>query len=230
MVKKSILLWGGGLRGLKIYNYFKSNKAFLQKNIRVKYIFDPSKNKLSFENKAIFSNKKSTLNKAFKECKYFLVAIGSNLGKARYLISLELMKKGLIPLEYIHKEAFIDKSSKIGKGIQTEPRAVIQGNCKIGDFCIINTNSTIDHGSSLGNGCHIMSGAVICGDVKIDDFVTVGANATILPYVKIETGAYIGAGSVVTKNVKKNEVIIGNPGRKIKYHKHKFDISMFKSK
>ena len=44
----------------------------------------------------------------------------------------------------------------------------------------------------------------------------------------IESGAIIGAGSVVTKNVKKNELMTGNPAKKIKLVTHKFDLSYFK--
>jgi len=225
---KKILLWGGGLRSYKLYNFFKNNKSLDNKNLRVKYIFDPTKNKLTFTHNCIFSNKKIDLKKFIKNSNFFLVAIGSNYGMARCLISNELIKNNLKPLNYIHKNSFIDKTSKLGIGVQIEPGAIIQGKCEINDFSIINTNTTIDHGTTIGKGCHIMSGAVITGGVKVSNYATIGANATVLPYLTIGSGAYIGAGSVVTHDVKKNEIVVGNPAKKIKNHKHIYDLSPFK--
>jgi acetyltransferase-like isoleucine patch superfamily enzyme len=73
-----------------------------------------------------------------------------------------------------------------------------------------------------------MTGASVAGRVNVGDFVTIGTNATILPDIKIGSGSYIGAGSVVIKSVKKNTIVVGNPAKKIKSNKQKFDISYFK--
>ena len=227
--KKNILIWGGGLRSLKIYNFLKNSFLIKQKNLEVKYIFDSFIKRLSYKKKKInFSNNVSDLNKIIKNSHYFIVAVGSEYGLARFLISKNLESKNLKPLNIINKFSIIDKTSTIGKGLQIEPGAIIQGNSKVGNYCIINTNATVDHGTVIGNGCHVMTGAAIAGRVSIGDFVTIGTNATILPDIKIAEGAYIGAGSVVVKNVKKNEVVAGNPARKIRLNKHKYDISFFK--
>jgi acetyltransferase EpsM len=231
------LIWGGGLRSLKIYtclnNLSNLNKKFLnlKKNkIKTKYIFDTFIENLSFKSNSIFSNKSSDLNKIMSDCSFFVVAVGAAYGKARYLTSKELEKRNLLPLGIVNKFSIIDKTAVIGKGPQIEPGAIVQGHCQIGDYCIVNTNATIDHGSLIGNGCHIMTGASVAGRVQMGDYVSVGTNATILPDIKIASGAYIGAGSVVTKDVKKNEVVTGNPAKKIKLNIHKFDLSPFKFK
>jgi len=52
----------------------------------------------------------------------------------------------------------------------------------------------------------------------IENDVWVGHGAIILPSVtKIENGAIIGAGSVVTENVPPYAIVVGNPGRIVKY-------------
>ena len=54
--------------------------------------------------------------------------------------------------------------------------------------------------------------------IEIGNDVWIGANAVILPEVKqIGDGAIIGAGSVVFKDVPPYAVVLGNPGRVIKY-------------
>ncbi|WP_171032382.1 acyltransferase [Polaribacter aestuariivivens] len=52
--------------------------------------------------------------------------------------------------------------------------------------------------------------------IKIGDNVFIGANSIILKGVTIDDGAVIGAGSVVSRNVGSNEIVAGNPAKKIK--------------
>lgn len=53
--------------------------------------------------------------------------------------------------------------------------------------------------------------------------VWIGTRALILPGVKIGNGAVIGAGAVVAKDVPDYAVVVGNPGRIVKY---RFDETM----
>ena len=94
---KNTLIWGGGLRSLKIYTCLNKlsslNKKYINiKNnkIKTKYVFDTFIKKLNFEIDSIFSNKSIDLNKIIKNCSFFVVAVGAGHGKARYLISKEL--------------------------------------------------------------------------------------------------------------------------------------------
>jgi acetyltransferase-like isoleucine patch superfamily enzyme len=56
------------------------------------------------------------------------------------------------------------------------------------------------------------------GPINIGNNVWIGDRATILGGVTIGDGAIIAAGAVVTKNVPDNAVVVGNPGRIIKYN------------
>ena len=51
---------------------------------------------------------------------------------------------------------------------------------------------------------------------EVGNRVRIGSNATILP-VKIGDHAIIGAGTVVTKDVPAKAIVIGNPGRIVRY-------------
>ena len=224
---KNILIWGGGLRSQNIVNKIKNTKYFISNKLNIKYIFDNSLKSLKFKTNIIFSNKLSELKRIIKDSSFFIVAIGSEHGKARYLISKELIKNNLKPLNNISDHAVIDSTVIFGEGFQAEDGSIINCNAKIGDFCIVNTNATIDHHTEIGHGCHVMPGATILGNIKIGNFVTIGANATILPHLNIGDGSFIGAGSVVTKNIKKNEIVKGNPAKKIRSTSHKIDLSPF---
>jgi sugar O-acyltransferase (sialic acid O-acetyltransferase NeuD family) len=232
MTGYKILIWGTKSKSLILFNMIKNNEVFYQnkkiKNKKINLLVDPFLKKPEFISNVTFINEKKYFIKSIKTINSFIVAIGGNHGKARYLTSNELIRKKLRPLSLIHKTSFIDKTSTLGIGVQIMPNAVVHCYSKIGDFTILNTSSTIDHQCEIGNGVHIMGGVSIAGKVKIGDYVTIGTNATIFPGIKIAEGAFIGAGSVVRKDVKKNEIVVGNPSKFLRKNKHFYDLSFFK--
>ena len=232
MFNYKILVWGAKSKSLILINMIKNNVFFYEnkkiRNKKICLLVDPFLKKPDFDTNIPFVSKKNDFKKNLNKANSFIVGIGGSYGKARYLISNELIKKNLKPLSLIHKTSFIDKTSVLGIGNQIMPNVVIHCYSKIGDFCVLNTSSTIDHECEIGNGVHIMGGAYISGRVKIDDYVTIGANATIFPDLEISEGAFIGAGAVVRKNVKKNEIVVGNPSKFLKKNKHFYDLSFFK--
>lgn len=68
--------------------------------------------------------------------------------------------------------------------------------------------------------CKIKSGGLGSyskGPIIIEDDVWIGYNALILSGVKIGKGAVIGAGSVIAKDIPPYAIVVGNPGKIIKY-------------
>jgi acetyltransferase-like isoleucine patch superfamily enzyme len=55
------------------------------------------------------------------------------------------------------------------------------------------------------------------GDINIGNDVWVGAKSTIMSGVKIGDGSIIGAGTTVTKDVPPYSIVVGNPGKIVKY-------------
>ena len=234
---KNILIWGGSSRALRICtllnNVSNLNKKFFNKKknkLKLKYIFDTNVEKLKFKSNCKFINQSKQLKNIINDSSFFIVAIGAEHGKARYLISKKLEEKALVPLGIVNKMSIVDETARIGKGAQIEPGAIIQCHSIIGEYCIINTNATVEHSTTIGNGCHIMGGASIAGRVKIGDYVSIGTNSTILPDIQIGSGAFIGAGSVVTKNVKENEIVTGIPAKNFGQNSHRVDLTPFNYK
>jgi acetyltransferase-like isoleucine patch superfamily enzyme len=59
--------------------------------------------------------------------------------------------------------------------------------------------------------------AISRGGITIGHDVWIGQNAIILSGVSIGNGAIIGAGTVVTKNIPPYAIVVGNPGKVVKY-------------
>lgn len=66
---------------------------------------------------------------------------------------------------------------------------------------------------------------MLIAPVVIGNYVWIGARAIILPGVYIGDGAVIGAGAVIAKDVPSGAVVVGNPGRIVRYrNKQEFDL------
>lgn len=58
----------------------------------------------------------------------------------------------------------------------------------------------------------------ISGEVVIEDNVYVGTGAKIINQLEIGRGTIIGAGAVIIRDVPDYAVVVGNPGKVIKFN------------
>jgi len=106
-----------------------------------------------------------------------------------------------------------------------------EGGLEIGNYVLIGPNVCI---LSAGHEYadterYIMEQPLAYGRIQIEDDVWIGASSVILPGVKIGRGAVIGAGSVICKDVPAYAVVVGNPGRIIRYRNQIQKESLLKS-
>src|SRR5699024_2282046 len=113
----------------------------------------------------------------------------------------------------------------IGRGV------AVENDCRIGQYCKLETNCYITAFSNLEDYVFVAPCAVTTNDnfmgrskerlnqfkgVTIKKGGRIGANATILPGKIIEKDGTVGAASTVTKDVKQEELVIGSPAKKVK--------------
>lgn len=117
----------------------------------------------------------------------------------------------------IHSSAVVSKFAKIGEGTQIMATAVVNPEVVIGKHCIINTGAIIEHDCILGDYVHISPNATLGGNVIVGELTQVGIGATIIQSITIGKNVMIGAGAVIVENIPDNAVVVGVPGKVIKY-------------
>lgn len=107
----------------------------------------------------------------------------------------------------LHKSVVIERGSIICAG------AKLTVDISIGQFVIINLNSTIGHDVSIGDFTSLMPSVNLSGNVTIGKRVFIGSGATILQGLTIGDDVVIGAGAVVTKSIEAGQRVKGVPAQ-----------------
>jgi sugar O-acyltransferase (sialic acid O-acetyltransferase NeuD family) len=118
----------------------------------------------------------------------------------------------------IHPKANLSSRCTVGKGTVVMAGATINSDTQIGEHCIINTNASIDHDCRIGNFVHISPGASLAGNVTVEEGTHVGIGASVIPGIHIGKWTTIGAGAAIVNDVPDHAVVVGVPGKIIKYN------------
>lgn len=118
----------------------------------------------------------------------------------------------------IHAKAILSKSVTIEEGTVVMAGAVINSDVRVGRHCIVNTSASIDHDCELADYVHVSPNATLCGNVRVGEGTQIGAGATVIPNLSIGKWATIGAGAVIVRDVPDYAVVVGNPGKILKYN------------
>ena len=119
----------------------------------------------------------------------------------------------------IHPSANISTRAVIVEGTVVMSGVSVNSDATIGQHVILNTNCSVDHDCIINDFVHISPNAVIAGNVSVGEGTHIGIGACIIQGIKIGKWATIGAGAVIINDVPDYAVVVGNPGKIIKYNK-----------
>ncbi len=149
----------------------------------------------------------------FSNVESMIISIGNN--KVRQRISKNLQVNYTTA---IHPTAILSKEITIGKGTVIMAGAIINPDAIIGNHCIINTGAVIEHDCHIADFAHISPRVSLAGNVQVGEGAHIGIGATVIQGIKIGKWTTIGAGAVIIKDIPDYAVVVGNPGRIIKYN------------
>jgi sugar O-acyltransferase (sialic acid O-acetyltransferase NeuD family) len=116
----------------------------------------------------------------------------------------------------IHKDSYISKNVKLGKGNFIGQQNIIERDVTIGDFFICGYQNRIGHDSIIGNNCHVYVQSNIGGFNTIGNNIDICSSSATREKITIGDNSIIGLGAIVFRDVKQNTVMIGNPAKGIK--------------
>lgn len=155
--------------------------------------------------------------RVLRENNYF-IAIGDNHIRQKIyqrLVTQQIQE----PANAIHASTIVSGSSVVENGVMIAANVSINALAKIGRGTICNTACIIEHECQIGDFVHIAPGAVLAGNVTVGNVSFVGANAVVKQGITIGKNVTIGAGSVILQDIPDYAVVVGNPGKIIKYNK-----------
>ncbi len=143
-----------------------------------------------------------------------IIAIGNNhLRKSVAEESKAELGTAIHPSANISKRSLIDKGSVVMAGVS------INSGTTIGKHCIINTNASVDHDCLIGDFVHISPNAALAGNVMIGEGSHIGIGSSVIQGIHIGKWVTIGAGAVIIEDIPDHAVVVGVPGKIIKYNK-----------
>lgn len=143
------------------------------------------------------------------------VPIGDN--QVRVSLLEEVRLKGYKTPSFIHKQAIVHESVTVGDAVYILPFSVVMPFTTIDDYVMVSVGTNIAHHANIHKGCFFSHGSNIGAFTNIEENAYISAGVTIIIKTQIGKDSFIGAGAVVIRNVPDKAVIVGNPGKVLKY-------------
>lgn len=148
-----------------------------------------------------------------KKCEAFVATDDNKL--RRHQVQMLLDRRKVMPVNAIHKMAYIAPSATIRHGNLISAGVIINSAASVGNHCILHANVVIDYEAKVGDLVQIGTGSQIGSSATIEDGAFIGSGVTVVSGITIGKNARIGAGSVVIESVKAGATVFGNPAKAI---------------
>jgi sugar O-acyltransferase (sialic acid O-acetyltransferase NeuD family) len=141
----------------------------------------------------------------------FLCGLGLPAQKEKLVAPLRAA--GATFLTFVHPRALVGERVRLGSGVVLCPGAIVSADVELGDFVMVNLQSTIGHDARVGAWSTLSAHCDVTGRVQLADRVFLGSRVSIIPGRRIGARAVLGAGAVVIADVPAGVTMVGNPAR-----------------
>ncbi|MGV6832152.1 MAG: NeuD/PglB/VioB family sugar acetyltransferase [bacterium] len=111
----------------------------------------------------------------------------------------------------IHPNAILAENINIGKGVVIMAGAIVNADATIGEFCILNTNSSLGHDSVMKDFSSIAPGVAVGGNVTLGFGSALCLKAGVIQNITIGDNTVVAAGAIVVKDIGDNKLAKGVP-------------------
>ncbi|MDB5275525.1 MAG: sugar O-acyltransferase [Ferruginibacter sp.] len=202
---KQIIIIGAGGHSAEIDDYFQYAKKKLQDfGMEIRgYIDDNALSYGNYDFTAPFLG--HIQSHVIQQDVYYIMGI-ANLKYRRPIIE-RFLAAGAVFTTFIHPDAYISASSKIGAGVVIAPGVNVGPKVSIGNFTLINSRSSMGHDTKVGAYNFICPNVCFSGFTVVGDENLFGVNSATIPGIQIGNRNKIAAGVVLDKNVGDDEVV-----------------------
>lgn len=146
--------------------------------------------------------------------------IGNN--KTRQSLLRDYLSNGFQTPSFIHESVIISDNLKVGKGVYILPGTIIMPFVEIHDFVMISMGIKIAHHTILREASFLSTGVNMGANIDFGVCAFAGIGSTITTGIKtIGDHAIIGAGTVIIHDVPAHAIMVGNPGRLVRFGEKK---------
>lgn len=143
-----------------------------------------------------------------KNCKAVLGIGYKKMGILRERLYMEVLKKGISFVNYIHPTAVIAEDAVIGNANNIFENVVIEEGCVLGNANLLYAGCIIGHESKVGNFNTFSIGAITLGCVKVKNNCFFGGRSVVRDNVNIGDCVLVGAGAYADREIKENSVFV----------------------
>ena len=165
-------------------------------------------------NKQIFTDYEGIIE---KDNNVLFIAVGSIPIRKYIFDRINSINPSLFNDTIIHPKAIVNPRVRVGKACIVYPGVIFDPDVEVKNNVMINKGTSIGHDVTIDSHSIISPNCSIGGNVHIGENTFIGMNCCIKQGLQIGAGVIIGMGSVIIKDIPDKAVVVGNPGRIIKY-------------
>lgn len=129
----------------------------------------------------------------------FVVGIRDNF--VREKVFYEAVGVGLLPVNAVSRNAVIEPSARLGRGVVVGPGCVLGYKVSVGDNTLIGASCVLDVRTRIGENSYLYAGCRVAGECDIGRNATLGVGAIVEPFKKVGKNQSVRAGQVVSDDL-----------------------------
>jgi sugar O-acyltransferase (sialic acid O-acetyltransferase NeuD family) len=139
------------------------------------------------------------------------IAVGlTDINRARKNLFLEFEAKGYGFPTFIHPQALVDPTAKVGRHCIVMEGVVIQAFCDVGDNIIFFPSCALTHHSVMESHSFMSTGVYVGGCSHIGEESFLGLGSIVNSSLTVGRSSFISAGSVISEDIPDNTMFLRN--------------------